>query len=121
MEAKRKLKDAEISHVSYVNKGANGKKFFMTKAADSNKELSEDEVVQAVTNAITGIVERVNNLEEQLAKQPVEKADEETFWGSVFKPSNAKAVLWKQLSGETEQKQVEKADENDPDFWKGVL
>lgn len=74
----REIKDAEISYVSYVDRPANGRKFFLTKAEnDKDEEITPQELQELIQNELKPIMNRVNNLEKSRTQKSI--------WSNLFK------------------------------------
>ncbi|MED3921215.1 hypothetical protein P4644_16135 [Priestia aryabhattai] len=100
----RKLKNAEITHVSYVDKPANKRPFFMTKSEGAEremkltpelvtealeealqpireglKELEEKANIQKAVNSVKQVAKRVEKLENEVAVEKAEAYKEDMF------------------------------------------
>lgn len=73
----REITNAEITHVSYVDKPANGRKFFMLKSANvENEDITAEKVKTILQDKLKPIMERVDNLE----KARIQKS----IWSNLF-------------------------------------
>ncbi|TDQ35274.1 XkdF-like putative serine protease domain-containing protein [Aureibacillus halotolerans] len=80
----RELKDAHITHVSYVDKGANKKRFFLSKAAEKQQEPTFRKEVKAIVakedndqQLVYGVVyepDEYDSHEDMMSAPEIEKA-----------------------------------------------
>jgi regulator of replication initiation timing len=111
-----KLRDLSVHEVSLVPKGANAKKFFITKAAPSEESTVADEKnpeVAAAEEAVTKALNEAKALSEQIAKMVAENEAARAEIASIKKAADEaqeeKVRLEKALAEEIEAKAVREA------------
>lgn len=72
----RELKNAEITHVSYVEKPANKRKFLLLK--EDQAEITVEEIAEQVKQAAQPIMARIENLEKS------QQEGSSSIWDNLF-------------------------------------